>query len=205
VDSIFGLIISVLIGIGLAAACGFKVSVPMLVMSIAVKARLLDRTEGWNWVGSWPAMSAFFVATVVEIGAYYLPWIDNFLDSIQSPAAVVAGTAATAACVSDTHPLLQWSTAIITGVTVSGSIQLTTVATRATSSVTTGGLGNWVVATIETVMSFVMAVLAVFAPILAGLIVCAIGFFVIRSYLRRRQKSRLRPNRENDAIPRLGI
>lgn len=187
-DSYFQLAISALIGIGLAAACGFKVFAPMLVMSMAVKAHLLNLTDGWDWIGSWPALSAFLIATVVEIGGYYLPWIDNLLDTIQTPAAIVAGTVATAACVSEMHPLVQWSTAIIAGVGVTGSIQFTTVAARATSSLTTGGLANWIVATLETVMAFLMAILAIVVPILAGIVVCGIGVVVVRSFVRRRAK-----------------
>jgi hypothetical protein len=114
-DTVFGTITSGLIGIGLAAACGFRVFVPMLVMSIAVKAGLLDLTDGWSWLGSWTALVALFVATVAEVSGYYIPWFDHLLDTMASPAAVVAGTLATAACISGMDPLLQWSAAIIAG------------------------------------------------------------------------------------------
>jgi hypothetical protein len=188
VDTLFGIIHSGLIGIGLAASCGFRVFVPMLVMSIAVRAGQLELTEGWAWLGTWPAITAFAVATVLEIGGYYVPFVDNFLDTVQTPAAVVAGIVATAACVSHMSPLLQWTTAIIAGGGIAGAIQTGTVMLRGASTVSTGGAGNFVVATAELVMSFVMAALAVLVPILAGLVVLVMGFFLVRGILRARKR-----------------
>ena len=181
-EMLFGIIV----GVGLAASCGFRVFVPMLVMSVAVKAGQLELTEGWNWLGSWPALISFGVATVVEIVGFYIPWLDHVLDTMASPAAVVAGTIATAACVSDMSPLLQWTTAIIAGGGVAGVVQSTTVLARGTSTVTTGGFGNFVVSTAELVMSFALSFMAVVVPIVAGLVLCIVGFWVVRLYLRRR-------------------
>jgi hypothetical protein len=175
-----------LIGVGLAASCGFRVFVPMLVMSVAVKAGLLELTEGWSWLGGWPAVISFSIASVTEIAGFYIPWVANLLDAIAAPAAIVAGTVATAACVSEMHPLLQWSTAIIAGGGIAGAVQATTVAARLTSTVTTGGLGDWVVATLELAVSFALSVLAVVVPIVAGLVLCLVGFWVVRTFLRRR-------------------
>src|SRR5262249_32810870 len=97
-DTLFGIVTSFLIGIGMAASCGFRVFVPMLVMSLAVRAGLLHLSEGWHWMGSWPALVAFSVASVAEIIGFYIPWIDHLLDAVAVPAAVIAGTIATAAC-----------------------------------------------------------------------------------------------------------
>src|SRR5215469_1550912 len=94
-------LIGVLVGVGLAASCGFRVFVPMLVMSVAARAGQLELGEGWSWIASWPAIIGFGVATLVEIGGYCIPWLDNLLDTLASPAAVIAGTLLTAACVSN--------------------------------------------------------------------------------------------------------
>lgn len=184
--TVFGMITSGLIGVSLAAACGFKVFVPMLVMSIAARSGLLHLTEGWSWIGSWPALGAFGVAAVTKAVGYYIPWVDNWLDALQTPAAVVAGTIATAACVADMHPLLQWSSAIIAGVGITGTIQATTVAARAASTLTTGGVANWVVATIELATSLVLSVMAIVIPIIAAAVVFAIAVYVVRVFFRRR-------------------
>jgi hypothetical protein len=160
----------------------------MLVMGIAVRAGQLELTEGWHWLGSWAALVAFSIASVVEIAAYYVPWVDNALDTIHTPAAVVAGIIATAACVSEMHPLLQWSTAIIAGGGAAAAVQGTTVLVRGTSTATTGGVGNVVVSTVELAMSFVMSVLAVVVPILAVIVVLTGGILVTRRILRMRAK-----------------
>jgi hypothetical protein len=188
-DTLFGIVTSFLIGIGLAASCGFRVFVPMLVMSLAVRAGLLHLSEGWHWMGSWPALIAFSVASVAEIVGFYIPWIDHLLDTVAIPAAVIAGTIATAACVADMHPLLKWSSALIAGGGTAGAIQASTVFVRGASTATTGGLGNWVVSTLELVTSFILSVLAIIVPILTGLLVAAIVFFVVRRFLRRRAQS----------------
>ena len=183
-ETLFGIII----GVGLAASCGFRVFVPMLVMSVAVKAGQLELSDGWSWIGSWPAVICFGVATVTEIVGFYIPWLDHVLDTMASPAAVIAGTIAAAACVSDMSPLLQWSTAIIAGGGVAGVVQSTTVLARSASTVTTGGVGNFVVSTAELVMSFFLSIFAVVVPVVACLVLCIVAFWVVRLYFRRRAR-----------------
>lgn len=187
-ESVFQIITSVLIGVCLSASCGFRVFVPLLVMSIAVKAGFLQMAEGWDWVGSWPALITFSVASVTEAVAFYIPVVANLLDTIATPAAVVAGTIATAACVSDMHPLLQWSAAVIAGGGIAGTIQVATAGTRWTSTITTGGLGDFVVATVELVTSIVLSVLAVVVPLLAGVLLIFAMIFVLRQWMRFRAR-----------------
>ncbi len=187
-DSPFALITAALVGVSLAASCGFRVFVPLLVMSCAVKGGLLQLTEGWTWIGSWPALIAFLVASIAEAAGFFVPWVANLLDTLATPAAVVAGIIATAACVARMDPLLQWSTAIIAGGGLAGAIQAATVGTRWTSSITTGGLGDFVVAAGELAMSLVMALLAIFAPILGAALVCVVAVFVIRLLARMRRR-----------------
>jgi len=134
----FEFVIYGLMGIGLSASCGLRVFVPMLVMSIAVKAGKLELATGWSWLGEWPALITFSVATAIEVIGYLIPWVDHVLDVIATPAAVVAGTIATAACISGIDPLLQWSAAIIAGGGIAAVVQGTTVVTRGTSTATTG-------------------------------------------------------------------
>src|SRR5262249_16772323 len=138
-DTLFGVITSFLIGIGLAASCGFRVFIPMLVMSLAVRAGFLQLSDGWHWMGSWPALIAFSVASVAEIVGFYIPWIDHLLDTVAIPAAVIAGTVATAACVADMHPLLKWSSAIIAGGGIAGAIQGSTGFVCGASTAAAGG------------------------------------------------------------------
>ena len=183
-------LLTVCLGIGLSAACGFRIFVPMLVLSIATRSGHVELATGFDWIGSTPALITFSVATVLEIGAYYIPWLDNLLDSIASPVAVVAGTVVTASVLTDGSPLMQWTMAIIAGGGAAAAVQATTVVTRGASSAGTGGLGNPVVATAELGGSLFMSVLSVFLPLLAvGLAVGVVGFAGYK-YISRKNASK---------------
>src|SRR5215218_4671489 len=107
------LLLSVCVGLGLSAACGFRVFVPLLVMSIAANSGHLHLAPSFDWIGSPGALATFGVATAMEIGAYYVPWLDHFLDTLATPTAVVAGTIVTASMVTDVSPFLKWTLAAI--------------------------------------------------------------------------------------------
>ena len=98
------LILSIALGVGLSAACGFRIFVPLLVVSAAAQGGYLTLSPGFQWMAGYPALVTFAVATVLEILAYYIPWVDNLLDTIATPAAVVAGAVVTAAVVTDVAP-----------------------------------------------------------------------------------------------------
>ena len=183
-ETLFG----VLVGMGLAASCGFRVFVPLLVMSIAVKAGQLELADGWSWIGSWPALVTFAAATLIEIGGFYIPWLDNLLDTISLPAAVIAGTITTAACVSNMSPLLQWSTALIAGGGIAGGIQGATALARGASTTTTGGAGNFIIATFELFASLCLSLLSIVVPVLAMLVLCLAGVWMIRILRRLRAR-----------------
>ena len=106
----------------------------------------------------------------MEIGAYYIPWFDNLLDTIATPAAFIAGAILMVAVVSGLPPLAKWSLAIIAGSGAAGIVQTGTSVTRLTSTTTTGGVGNPVVSTVEASSSFGLSILAIFIPVIAGVI-----------------------------------
>lgn len=179
------LALSILIGLGLSAACGYRVFVPFLVLSIAAMTGHVTLAQGFQWIGTPYALTAFAVATALEVVAYYVPWVDNLMDAAATPAAVVAGILITASVVGDVSPFLRWSLAVIAGGGVAGAIQAATVVVRGTSSATTGGLGNPVVATGELGGSIVTSILAVLVPIAAVLLVVLLLVLIIR-FARRR-------------------
>jgi hypothetical protein len=136
------------------------------------------------------------VATVIEIAAYYVPWLDNLLDSIASPMAVVAGILLSASMLGDVSPLAQWSLAIIAGGGTAAVVQGGTVATRLTSSTTSAGIGNPLFATLETTASAVLAVVSIVAPVIAvALILLVVGtmYYAARTVLRKVLNRRRNP------------
>src|SRR5436309_10151393 len=123
-------LLRVCVGIGLSVACGFRVFVPVVVVSVEGLTGHRTLSHGFEWIGSYPALVAFSVATCLEIAGYYVPWVDNLLDSIATPAAIIAGTIITASLVTHTSPFLKWTLAIIAGGGAAGLVQGTTVLAR---------------------------------------------------------------------------
>jgi hypothetical protein len=182
--------LSFLVGIGMSAACGFRVFVPLLVVSIASHSGHLHLASGFEWMGSTAALIAFATATALEIAGYYVPWLDNLLDTVASPAAVVAGTIVTASLVADMSPFLKWTLALIAGGGVAGLVQGTTVLTRGASSAGTGGLANPILATAELGGSLITSLLSLLVPVLVAL---AIGALLCLAAWRIIQKRTNRP------------
>lgn len=182
-------LLSVLVGIGLSASCGFRVFVPLLAVSIASISGHLTLAHGFEWLATYPALVAFSVATCLEIGGYYIPWVDHLLDTIATPAAIVAGTIISASLVTGMSPFLKWTLAVIAGGGAAGLVQGTTVLTRGASTATTGGLGNPVVATLELVGAVITSVLAIVAPVAAIAVLAIILLLIVRVVRRKLRRS----------------
>ncbi len=188
-------ILSIMMGVALSATCGFRVFVPLLAVNIGTRAQdangepLIELAGGFDWLSSDIALMVFVVATLFEIGGYYIPWIDNLLDTIASPASIVAGTVITASFITGMDPWLQWLLGVIAGGGAAGAVQAATVVTRAGSSVTTGGLGNPIVASVETSGAFLGSALSIVAVELAIVVfVLLLGGGVWIWWRRRRHK-----------------
>ncbi|MEL6442556.1 MAG: DUF4126 domain-containing protein [Cyanobacteria bacterium J06621_8] len=188
------IIVALCLGITLSAASGFRIFLPPFAMSLASIYGDLELASGFQWVGTYPTAIALGLATILEILAYYIPLVDNFLDTIEIPTAIAIGTLLTAANLGDVNPLLQWSIAAIAGGGSAGIIETFTAMTRVASTGMTGGTGNFLVATTEALSSGVLSLLAILLPLFAaalvlGLLILAISKFpkLIRS--RKRRKS----------------
>ena len=163
-------LLGVAIGLGLAAAAGFRVFVPLLAAAIAAKTGVLQLSPGFVWLATTPAIAALAIATLLEIGAYAVPWIDQLLDVIATPTALLAGMLAAASVVVDLPPLVKWSVVLIAG-GAAGITQGASVLTRFKSTTLTGGVGNPVVSTMELIGAVITSVLAIFLPLVALLAV----------------------------------
>ena len=181
---IFAILISIFAALGLAAACGFRVFIPMLVISAAARADLLSLSEGFAWLGTTPALVCLGIATVVEVGAYYVPVVDNFLDTISAPAAVIAGMLVAGAVIVDIDPWLRWTLAVIAGGGAAAAVKLPLTLTRGLSTATTGGLANSVVSTTELVASSTFSVLAILWPLAIPFVVLGVVLLLYRRIRR---------------------
>lgn len=180
--------IGICLGLGLAASCGFRVFVPLLISNIASLAGIVHIPVGFEWMGSWPAFAIFLTATVAEMGAYYIPVLDNALDTISVPLAAVAGTLLSVTFITDVPPMVQWTLGIIVGGGSAAVIKSGASMARLKSTAFTAGWANWIVATFEHVMSFVMSILTVFIPVVMGVMALGVlGYFGWRLSVKKKK------------------
>jgi hypothetical protein len=176
----FDLALSFVLGVGLAAATGFRVFLPLLIVSGAAYTGHLPLGDSSAWLGTPAALTMLGAAALAEIAAYYIPGVDNLLDALATPAAFVAGTVVSAAVMTDLPPMLKWTAAVIAGGGVAGLTQGITAMLRANSTVFTGGLGNLVIATAELGGALLVSLLALAAPLVALVVVILFLWLAIR-------------------------
>jgi hypothetical protein len=178
-------LLPVALGVALAAAVGLRVFLPLCALSVAGHFGWVPLAGEFAWLASWPALLMLAVAAVVEIAAYYIPGVDNALDALGAPVAVLAGTVATAAVITDLPPMVKWTMAVIAGGGMAGLTQGVTSLLRVKSTAVTGGLANPVLATGELGGAALISIVALAAPLLALGAVMALAWLAIR-WLRRR-------------------
>ena len=190
--------LSAFIGIGLAAASGFRVFMPLFAVSLASYMGWIPLPESFHWLAGLPTLIATGIAMVAEILAYYIPFVDHLLDSINIPLATIAGSILFASQFTTLDAFPQWALALIAGGGTAAAISTGFAGTRAASTATTGGLGNPVVATTETAGAGIMSILAMAAPVIAA--IAAVLLLIIVFVLGRKIWSRFRKY-NSDAPP----
>lgn len=185
------LITAVAIGIGLAASAGFRVFVPLLVAAIAAKTGVLPLNESFHWLSSWTSIAVLGTATVAEILAYYIPFVDNLLDTLATPMAIGAGTLLLTSVLPIDSELMKWITGAVVGGGSAAVVQSGSALTRLTSTKLTAGAGNPVVATVENVAATSTSILSLVIPFIivaVFLLLVILIFTIIRRKLRRKQQ-----------------
>lgn len=200
--SMLELLSTIGVAAGLGAAAGLRVFVPLLVASLACVLGVITPGHGMEWMATWWAVGIFAALSLVEVVAYHVPWLDQALDTIATPLAVVSGTVLAAAPIlhltgdsshmtSGAGQLLPWAAAVVGGGLPAAGVQVASVATRATSSATTLGVANPLVATVESVGAAIVSILSVLLPVLAALLVLCVVLIVLY-WARRRRSARAR-------------
>jgi hypothetical protein len=184
--------LSIALGVGLAAATGFRIFLPMLIVSVAAHTAHLSLDEHFAWLATSSALITLSVAALLEILAYYVPVVDNVLDTLATPASLVAGTVISAAVMTDVPPMVKWTAAVIAGGGVAGLTQAGTAMLRAKSTIFTGGVGNVVISTAELGGALLISLLALVAPLAAlGVVIFFLwlAMRLIRQLFRRENRS----------------
>jgi hypothetical protein len=177
----YSLIANVALGIGLSACCGFRVFIPMLAGALASHFGVFTLPADLQWLSGWPSIICFGTAAVAEVLAYYVPFIDNALDTIATPLSVAAGTvlATSILPLDNQEPLLRWGAGFIAGGASAGVIQLGTGLLRLFSSKATVGAGNVVVSSTENAAAITGSVLSFFIPVVVALVVLILMVWIL--------------------------
>lgn len=190
------MMLSICLGIGLSASSGFRVFVPLFGMSLASYFGLLPLGENWLWLGSTTALVILAVASIAESLSYLVPFVDNLLDTIAIPMAGLAGTIVMAGSLTDLSPAMTWALAIVAGGGTASAIKASSAGVRAVSTTTTAGIANPVIGLAETGTAVGLSALAIFAPIVAGVlaVIGVVGFIWLVMKLKRAKSSPTKPN-----------
>ncbi|RFS16757.1 DUF4126 domain-containing protein [Emticicia sp. C21] len=191
-------LISLCVGIALSACSGFRIFVPMLIGNLATRFGVLDLSQGFEWLASPAATYILGAATLAEILAYYIPVVDNLLDTIAMPASFVAGTILTTSFLKIDSPELKWTLGIVAGGGMAGTIQAGTSLLRLASTKFTGGFGNSILATIENFISIILSALTLWIPVFIAILCIILFFFLIRKIIKRFQNKKSKISYENN-------
>lgn len=192
-------LLSAFIGIGLAAASGFRIFMPLFAVSLASYLGWIPMGDEWQWLGSLPTLLASGIAMIIEVLAYYIPFVDNLLDSINVPLAMIAGTVLFASQFTEMGAFAQWALALIAGGGTAAVIKTGFAGARATSTATTAGVANAGVSSVENMGGVSLSFLALALPIVAFIITLLLLFFIIkygRKLIRKLKSRRQGPKEE---------
>ena len=190
----YGILTNIAMGIALSACAGFRVFIPMLAGALAGHFNIISLPNDMEWLSSWPAIACFGTAAVAEVSAYYIPFIDNLLDTIATPLSVGAGTvlASSILPIGDQEPLVRWGIGFLAGGSVAGTIQMGTGLLRLFSSKATLGTGNAIVATTENAAALSISALSFFIPVVIAILVIALIVWIIVKLTKRFSKKPVR-------------
>jgi len=175
-----------LLGVALSAGSGFRIFIPLLISNLAARMGWVSLSDDFAWMTSDSATILLVVATIAETGAYYIPFIDNLLDTLALPASVLAGTLLTSQFLEIHDPVIQWGLALVAGGGVAGTVQAGTSLLRLGSSKFTAGTGNGIVSTVENILSSLVSLLAVWLPVIMGILTLLFAFWILKKLFRKR-------------------
>ncbi len=176
---------------GLSASAGLNAYIPLMVVALTARfTNLINLSEPYDLLTSWPVIGVLAVLLVIEVTVDKIPAVDTANDLLQTfvrPAAGAVMFAANANVINDLNPVV----ALVAGILLAGSVHATKTAVRPAITGTTAGLGNPIVSLAEDVIAVVASIAAIFLPLVVGIITIIFLLFAWRFWLRRRRKQTL--------------
>jgi hypothetical protein len=179
-------VLPALLGLGLAASAGLKTFVPLLVMAVAARFHLfgVHLAGPFAWLESTGALVGLSIATIAELAADKIPFVDHALSLAGTVVRPAAGAFVAAAAFSHLDPSAAAIAGLIIGAPTALAVHSAQATTRVASTATTGGLANPVVSIAEDAAAFGGAILALAVPILVP-VVLLVAALVAWRVLRR--------------------
>lgn len=173
-----------LLGLALASAAGLRAFVPLLVLAIASRYGVMGvHLNGqFAWLHSTAAIITLTVATVAEVLADKVPGVDHALDALQTVVRPAAGALAFASTQAHVSPVTAGILGLILGAPLAGGLHLAKGGARIASTASTAGLGNPILSTLEDIITLLVSILSLFAPLLGLALIVAVVYFVWRAY-----------------------
>jgi len=178
--------IALLSGIAVAASCGLRAFLPLLLLGIASRAGLVHLRGGMDWLAGDIALTALAIATVIEVVGDKVPVVDHALDAVGTVLRPVAAwLGAYGMLVTWPTPWAQL-TAIVLG-TLALAVHGLRSSVRVGSTVTTLGTANPVLSLVDDAIVLLLMAAAIFGAIA---VLLAIPVFF---WLRGRRRATVAP------------
>lgn len=172
---------------GLSSAAGLNAYIPLLTIGVLSRLGLLTLGDPYALLGSTPALLALGGLGMIDFVADKIPAVDHVTHMLGALAHPVAGAIAFASqtnVITDLHPALSLGA----GFVLAGGFHTARAAIRPVATTTTAGIGNPIVSLIEDVISFVLSILAIIAPLIAFGLFIVLTIIIVRAWrgVRRR-------------------
>jgi hypothetical protein len=171
---------------GLASAAGLNTTLPLLLLGLAARFGLLTLATPYDAIGSDVALIGLAVLAGIEILADKVPGADSIVQAVQMPLALAAGAilfASQQSLVSDVSPGL----AVLVGLLTAGGVHTLRMAARPAINLATFGIGGPIVSAIEDAAAVALSLGALFAPLLAIVVLVGLCFLAFRLASRSRR------------------
>ncbi len=177
-------VVQLMMGVSLAACCGLRAWMPMLIVGLLAKACYVELSPTFSFLARNDALIIFGVATVLELVGDKVIVIDHFLDAVGTIVRPTVGTVLASSMLTKVDPLVATTFGLIAGGSTAFTIHAGKSLLRAKCSGLAHfhvGVGNAALSTVEDVLAVGGVLLAAFVPVVA--FVLAMGAVALMTWM----------------------
>lgn len=161
--------------LGLSSAAGLNAYIPLVLVGLMQHFGLVHLAQPFDLLGNLWLLLGITVVGALDFVGDKIPGIDSAIHTFGGILNAAAGAVLFA---SNTHLIghVDPNVSLLIGFLTAGTVQAGRTVIRPASTVTTGGLANPAISLAEDGASATLSVLAVFAPIVAALMLLPLGY-----------------------------